>query len=180
MAKIREQNVSATKWSSNGDSLGTTDFTRDEYPFGDNVFSPEVQKKRLSKDTFKQLQETLATGAALDPSLADEVAEAMKDWALEKGATHYTHMFQPLTGLTAEKHDSFFDPKGDGTAIAHFRGSELIQGEPDASSFPTGGDPRDLRGAWLHRLGPDQPGVHPREPQRGAALHPDGVRLVDG
>ena len=139
MAKIREQNVSATKWSSNGDSLGTVDFTRDEYPFGENVFSPEVQKDRLSKDTFKQLQETLATGAALDPELADEVAEAMKEWALEKGATHYTHMFQPLTGLTAEKHDSFFDPKGDGTAIARFRGSELIQGEPDASSFPTGG-----------------------------------------
>ena len=139
MAKIREQNVSATKWSSNGDSLGTVDFTRDDYPFGENVFSPEVQKDRLSKDTFKQLQETLATGAALDPALADEVAEAMKEWALEKGATHYTHMFQPLTGLTAEKHDSFFDPEGDGTAIAKFRGSELIQGEPDASSFPTGG-----------------------------------------
>ncbi len=81
----------------------------------------------------------LETGEALDPELADEVAEAMKEWALEKGATHFTHMFQPLTGLTAEKHDSFFDPTGDGASIAKFKGSELIQGEPDASSFPTGG-----------------------------------------
>ena len=137
--KIREKNVSAAQWSSNGSGLGTVDFTREDYPFGENVFSPEVQKARLSKDTYNQLQETLATGAALDPSLADEVAEAMKDWALERGATHFTHMFQPLTGLTAEKHDSFFEPKGDGAAIAKFKGSELIQGEPDASSFPTGG-----------------------------------------
>ena len=137
--KIREKNVSAAQWSSNGEALGATDFTRDDYPFGASVFSPKVQKDRLSKDTYNQLQETLAAGAALDPSLAGEVAEAMKEWALEHGATHYTHMFQPLTGLTAEKHDSFFEPEGDGTSIAKFRGSELIQGEPDASSFPTGG-----------------------------------------
>jgi len=139
MTKIREQNLTATKWSSNGDALGTVDFTREGYPFGANVFSPAVQKDRLSKDTYKQLQDTLATGAALDPSLADEVAEAMKEWALEHGATHYTHMFQPLTGLTAEKHDSFFEPDGEGGALAKFSGTELIQGEPDASSFPTGG-----------------------------------------
>ncbi len=137
--KIREKNVSAAQWSSNGEALGATDFTRDEYPFGASVFSPKVQKARLSKDTYNQLQDTLAAGAALDPSLADEVAEAMKEWALEHGATHYTHMFQPLTGLTAEKHDSFFEPGKDGTSLAKFRGSELIQGEPDASSFPTGG-----------------------------------------
>ncbi len=90
MTKIREQNLTATKWSSNGDALGTVDFTREGYPFGANVFSPAVQKDRLSKDTYKQLQDTLARGAALDPSLADEVAEAMKEWALEHGATHYT------------------------------------------------------------------------------------------
>ena len=137
--KIREKNVSAAQWSSNGAALGATDFTREEYPFGASVFSPAVQKDRLSKDTYTQLQDTLAAGAALDPSLADEVAEAMKEWALEHGATHYTHMFQPLTGLTAEKHDSFFEPAEGGTSIAKFRGSELIQGEPDASSFPTGG-----------------------------------------
>ena len=137
--KVREKNVSAAQWSSNGAALGATDFTREDYPFAANVFSPEVQKERLSKDTYNELQETLAAGAALDPSLADEIAEAMKEWALERGATHYTHMFQPLTGLTAEKHDSFFEPAKDGTSLARFKGSELIQGEPDASSFPTGG-----------------------------------------
>ncbi|MEA2455291.1 MAG: glutamine synthetase, partial [Thermoleophilaceae bacterium] len=94
---------------------------------------------RLSKGSFERLQQTLARGEALDLSLADEIAAAMKEWALENGATHYTHWFQPLTGMTAEKHDSFFAPTGEGTAIAEFSGKELIQGEPDASSFPTGG-----------------------------------------
>ena len=103
------------------------------------MFSPAVQKERLSKDTYKKLQSVLAHGEALEPDLADEVAEAMKEWALERGATHYTHVFQPLTGLTAEKHDSFFEPDGQGGAVADFSGKELIQGEPDASSFPTGG-----------------------------------------
>ncbi|HYM55074.1 MAG TPA: glutamine synthetase III, partial [Solirubrobacteraceae bacterium] len=88
---------------------------------------------------YQRLARTLAKGDALDTTLADAVALAMKEWALEKGATHYTHVFQPLTGLTAEKHDSFYSPVGDGTAIADFSGKELIQGEPDASSFPTGG-----------------------------------------
>jgi glutamine synthetase len=137
--KIRERNLTAAQWSSNGAALGSVDFTREGYPFGANVFSPAVQKERLSKDTYNKLQETLAKGAALDPTLADEVAEAMKEWALQRGATHYTHMFQPLTGLTAEKHDSFFEPDGQGGALADFSGKELIQGEPDASSFPTGG-----------------------------------------
>ena len=107
--------------------------------FGANVFSPAVQRQRLTADVFKRLQETLDEGAALDPDLADAVAAAMKEWAMEKGATHYTHWFQPLTGSTAEKHDSFYGPTGDGAAIAEFSGKELIQGEPDASSFPTGG-----------------------------------------
>jgi glutamine synthetase len=98
-----------------------------------------VQAERLPQDVFEKLQLILEKGEALDTSLADAVAKAMKDWALEKGATHYTHVFQPLTGLTAEKHDSFFEPVGDGTALAEFSGKELIQGEPDASSFPTGG-----------------------------------------
>jgi glutamine synthetase len=107
--------------------------------FGANVFSPAVQRERLPKHVFKALQRTLEHGEALDTSLADAVAQGMKDWAMEKGATHYTHWFQPLTGSTAEKHDSFYAPVGDGTAIAEFSGQELIQGEPDASSFPTGG-----------------------------------------
>ena len=138
--RVRQQNVTATKWSANGGALGTVDLTDAENnPFGRNVFSPDVQRQRLSKETFKQLKSTLQQGEALDPELADEVAEAMKEWALERGATHYTHVFQPLTGLTAEKHDSFFEPDGTGGAVADFSGKELIQGEPDASSFPTGG-----------------------------------------
>ncbi len=140
MTRLRQQNVTATKWDVNGDALGTVDLTKQSNnPFGQNVFSLAVQKDRLSKDTFKQLRSTLEHGDALDPALADEVAEAMKEWALERGATHYTHVFQPLTGLTAEKHDSFFEPDGKGGAVADFSGKELIQGEPDASSFPTGG-----------------------------------------
>ena len=140
MTRIRQHNLTATQWSSNGEALGTVDLTEEaNNPFGANVFSPAVQKDRLSKDTYKKLQSVLATGEALDTDLADEVAEAMKEWALERGATHYTHVFQPLTGLTAEKHDSFFEPDGEGGAVADFSGKELIQGEPDASSFPTGG-----------------------------------------
>ena len=138
--RIRQKNVTAAKWSTNGEALGTVDLTEEKNnPFGANVFSAAVQKDRLSKDTFKKLQAALETGEALDTELADEVAEAMKEWALERGATHYTHVFQPLTGLTAEKHDSFFEPDGEGGAVADFSGKELIQGEPDASSFPTGG-----------------------------------------
>ena len=140
MSKTRSQNVKAAKWSRNGDDNAPTDLTKDDgYPFGQNVFSATEQAKRLSPATMKKLEATLERGEALDTSLADEVADAMKDWALERGATHYTHVFQPLTGLTAEKHDSFFSPDGEGSAIAKFSGSELIQGEPDASSFPTGG-----------------------------------------
>ena len=107
--------------------------------FGENVFSPAIQRQRLPKDVFRSFQQTLARGRRSTPRLADAVALAMKEWALENGATHYTHWFQPLTGLTAEKHDSFYGPTGEGTALAEFSGKELIQGEPDASSFPTGG-----------------------------------------
>ena len=109
------------------------------YAFGENVFSPAVQRQRLSPPAYKRLQETLDSGQPLDPALADEVASAMKEWAMERGCTHFTHWFQPLTGSTAEKHDSFYSPTGDGNALAEFMGKELIQGEPDASSFPTGG-----------------------------------------
>jgi glutamine synthetase len=140
MARIRQQNVTAAQWSPNGGALGSVDLSQPgNNPFGENVFSVPVQRQRLPKDVFKRLQRTLEKGEAIDSSLADSVAAAMKDWALEKGATHYTHMFQPLTGLTAEKHDSFFNPASEGTALAEFSGKELIQGEPDASSFPTGG-----------------------------------------
>jgi glutamine synthetase len=140
MPRTRQQNVTAAQWSVNGAALGSPDLTlQNNQVFGANVFSPAVQRQRLPKHVYKALQRTLARGEALDTSLADAVAQAMKDWAMEKGATHYTHWFQPLTGSTAEKHDSFYGPAGDGTAIAEFSGKELIQGEPDASSFPTGG-----------------------------------------
>jgi len=137
---IRQQNVLAAQWAPDGEILGAPDLTTsDNQVFGSNVFSPAIQRQRLPKDVYRQLAKTLASGEALDTSLADAVALAMKEWALEKGATHYSHVFQPLTGLTAEKHDSFYSPVGDGTAIAEFSGKELIQAEPDASSFPTGG-----------------------------------------
>ncbi len=140
MPRTRQQNVTAAQWSANGAALGSPDLTvADNQVFGVNVFSPALQRHRLPKHVYKALQRTLARGEALDTSLADAVAQAMKEWAMEKGATHYTHWFQPLTGSTAEKHDSFYGPVGDGTAIAEFSGKELIQGEPDASSFPTGG-----------------------------------------
>jgi glutamine synthetase len=140
MARIRQQNVLAAQWSPNGGAIGAPDLTSpDNQVFGANVFSPAIQRQRLPKDVYKRLSNTLARGEALDTSLADAVALAMKEWALERGATHYTHVFQPLTGLTAEKHDSFYQPTGEGTALAEFSGKELIQGEPDASSFPTGG-----------------------------------------
>ncbi|HUA12140.1 MAG TPA: glutamine synthetase III [Solirubrobacteraceae bacterium] len=140
MPRTRQQNVTAAQWSANGSALGPTDLTlADNQVFGANVFSPSVQRQRLPKHVYRALQRTLARGEALDTTLADAVAQAMKEWAMERGATHYTHWFQPLTGSTAEKHDSFYAPAGDGTALAEFSGKELIQGEPDASSFPTGG-----------------------------------------
>src|SRR5437660_816104 len=107
--------------------------------FGVNVFSEETARQRLPKPIFKALQKTIKQGVPLDPTIADAVASAMKDWALEHGATHFTHLFQPMTGLTAEKHDSFLTPTGTGGAIAEFSGKELVKGEPDASSFPSGG-----------------------------------------
>jgi len=140
MPRIRQQNVLAAQWAPNGSALGADDLTvPDNQVFGLDVFSPALQRQRLPRDVFRRLQQTLARGEVLDTSLADAVAQAMKDWALERGATHYTHWFQPLTGSTAEKHDSFYGPTGEGTALAEFSGKELIQGEPDASSFPTGG-----------------------------------------
>ncbi len=107
--------------------------------FGMNVFNDKVMKERLPKDTYKELKKTIRDGQPLEPKVADVVANAMKDWAIEKGATHYTHWFQPLTGLTAEKHDSFISPTNDGGIVMEFSGKQLIQGEPDASSFPSGG-----------------------------------------
>src|SRR6516165_6655420 len=110
-----------------------------ETAFGSLVFNDEVQQKRLPKPAYHALRRTITYGEALDVSAADAIAKAMKEWAVEHGATHYTHWFQPLTGITAEKHDSFLTPTSDGKAVAEFSGKELIKGEPDASSFPSGG-----------------------------------------
>ncbi|MBP9865422.1 MAG: glutamine synthetase III [Candidatus Omnitrophica bacterium] len=107
--------------------------------FGSNVFNQKLMKERLPKETYKALLRTIESGSILEPDVANVVANAMKDWAVERGATHYTHWFQPLTGRTAEKHDSFISPTLDGSVIMEFSGKQLIQGEPDASSFPSGG-----------------------------------------
>jgi glutamine synthetase len=107
--------------------------------FGSLTFNDEVQRARLPKDAYRALRRSVAQGEPLDQSVADVVASALKDWAVEHGATHYTHWFQPMTGITAEKHDSFLSPSSDGRAVAEFAGKELVRGEPDASSFPSGG-----------------------------------------
>src|SRR5262249_10276034 len=107
--------------------------------FGENVFNEAVQLQRLPKPVFKALQRTLKKGDRHADEVAAAFASALRDWALEKGAPHFTPQFQPMTGMTAEKHDSFISPNGDGTAIAEFSGKELVKGEPDASSFPSGG-----------------------------------------
>ena len=107
--------------------------------FGSLTFNEEAQRARLPKDVYRALRRSIAQGESLDPSIADIVASALKDWAVEHGATHYTHWFQPMTGITAEKHDAFLNPTPDGRAVAEFSGKELVKGEPDASSFPSGG-----------------------------------------
>jgi len=138
--------------------------------FGTLVFSEEVQKARLPKPVFKALQKTIKQGAQLtDPAVADSVASAMKDWAIEHGATHFTHLFQPMTGLTAEKHDSFLAPTGTGSAIAEFSGKELIKGEPDASSFPSGGIRATFEARGYTGWDPTSP-AYIRESPNGATL----------
>ena len=107
--------------------------------FGSMVFNDAVMSERLPKQTYNALASCLKESKPLDMSTANVVASAMKDWALENGATHFTHWFQPMTGVTAEKHDAFISPTDGGGAITEFSGKELVKGEPDASSFPSGG-----------------------------------------
>ncbi|MBQ6539436.1 MAG: glutamine synthetase III, partial [Oscillospiraceae bacterium] len=107
--------------------------------FASMVFDDAAMKERLPEEVYTSLRKTIDEGKRLDKNVADAVANAMKDWAVEKGATHYTHWFQPMTGITAEKHDSFISPTPDGKVIMEFSGKELVKGEPDASSFPSGG-----------------------------------------
>ena len=130
--------AAARNWSpkTNGEGRESMNITE---IFGENTFQQEDLEERLPEAIWKDLEKTIEEGEQLNHEIADAVAVAMKDWATEKGATHFTHWFQPLTGLTAEKHDSFITPNQGGGAIAEFSGSDLIQGEPDASSFPSGG-----------------------------------------
>ncbi len=135
--RLSEADISTIK----GDGTMTAESRRKTIPdyYGENVFGVKIMRNYLSEKANKSLSEAIQNNATLDPSIADEVAEAMKNWAVSKGATHYTHWFQPLTGLTAEKHDSFIELDGEGGVILEFSGDALIQGEPDASSFPSGG-----------------------------------------
>ena len=107
--------------------------------YGSLVFNDKVMKSKLPRDVYKALRKTIENGSHLDLDIANAVAVAMKEWAVENGATHFTHWFQPMTGITAEKHDSFINPVGNGEVIMDFSGKELVKGEPDASSFPSGG-----------------------------------------
>ena len=147
--------------------------------FAPNVFSKAVMKDRLPKPVYKSLLKTIESGEKLDPSIADVVASAMKDWAIEKGATHYAHVFYPLTGATAEKHDSFLSPERRRRRDRGVQRQPADPGRAGRIELPDRRHPADLRGARLHRLGRDQPGLHPREPERHDAVHPDGLRLLD-
>src|SRR6187401_3257917 len=136
-AALAEAAKSIREWSLTNRS--TSPAVRAADVFGSLVFHDKLQRERLPKSAYRALRATVTRGETLDASTADAVAVALKDWAIEQGATHYAHWFQPMTGITAEKHDSFLNPAADGTAIAEFSGKELVRGEPDASSFPSGG-----------------------------------------
>ena len=148
-------------------AAGTTKFELSDY--GSDVFSIECMWERLPKSVFKTLYKTITEGSPLDASIADDVANAMKQWAIEKGATHYTHWFQPLTGATAEKHDAFLEPDGNGKAISVFSGKNLIVGEPDASSFPSGGLRATFEARGYTAWDPSSPAFIKRHPN-GATL----------
>ena len=127
---LNEGRASTSNGKSNGKAVDA---------YASLVFNDKMQQDRLPKPAYRALRATITRGEPLDVATGDAVATALKEWAVEHGATHYTHWFQPMTGITAEKHDSFFSPTNQGTAIMEFRGKELIKGEPDASSFPSGG-----------------------------------------
>ena len=147
--------------------------------FASNVFNEEVQQARLPKPVFKKLQKTIKHGPPLDPAIADAVAIAMKDWAMEKGATHYTHLFQPMTGITAEKHDSFLPAHRRRQGHRRIQRQGTGQGRARRQLVPLRRPPRHLRGPRLHRLGPHQPRLHPRAPQRLHPGHPHRLLSLD-
>ena len=147
--------------------------------YGSNVFGLAEMQKRLPKQVYRSLKKTIEKGEKLDCTVADTVASAIKAWAIEKGATHYAHVFYPLTGLTAEKHDSFLAPDGNGGAVAEFSGQGADPGRAGRVELPVGRHPGDVRGPRLHGLGRHQPGVHPGKPKRHDALHSHGLLLLD-
>jgi glutamine synthetase len=138
-AALSEAIRSIREWSLNEGRVSTASTVKATDLFGSLVFNDKTQQARLSKPVYRALRATITRGEPLDAATADAIAAALKEWAVEHGATHYTHWFQPMTGITAEKHDSFLSLEADGSGIAEFRGKELIRGEPDASSFPSGG-----------------------------------------
>lgn len=142
--------------------------------FGSLVFDDRVMKAMLSADVYQSLKKTIDEGASLNNDVANAVAAAMKDWAVEHGATHFTHWFQPLTGITAEKHDSFITPASDGRVIMEFSGKELIKGEPDASSFPSGGLRATFEARGYTAWDPTSYAFYKRQDP----LHPHGVLLL--
>ena len=148
--------------------------------FGSRVFNDKVQQARLPKPVYQSLRDTMTRGEALDISTADAVASALKDWAVEHGASHFTHWFQPMTGITAEKHDSFYGPTADGRALAEFSGKELVRGEPDASSFPSGGMRSTFEARGYTAWDPTSPPWLLVNDEQRDAGHPDGVRQLDG
>ena len=144
-----------------------------------NVFNKAVMKARLPKPVFKSLQKTIETGSTLDPSIADAVAAAMKDWAIEKGATHYSHVFYPLTGFTAEKHDSFLSPDSEGGALGRILRQDVDPGEPDASSFPSGGIRNTFEARGYTMWDVTSPAYILENPNGTTLMYPDCVRVMD-
>ena len=142
--------------------------------YGCNVFNDSVMRQTLPKEIYKSFRQTIEEGTTLDPQVAEVVASAMKDWAIDKGATHFTHWFQPMTGITAEKHDSFISPTADGRIIMEFSGKELIKGEPDASSFPSGG----LRATFEARGYTAWDCTSPAFVKDGSPVHSHRLRLL--
>ena len=138
--------------------------------FGENTFNDQIMREKLPKDVYKKLRKTIKTGAKLDLNIANSVAHAMKEWAISKGVTHFTHWFQPQTGLTAEKHDSFFEFESDGQVIERFKGDQLVQGEPDASSFPSGGRRTTFEARGYTMWDPSSPAFIVEGPNGGGIL----------
>ena len=180
MTRLRQENVTAAKWSSTARRSAPSTSPRPRTTRSARTSSRPRRRRSGSRATpSRSCKSTLEHGEALDPALADEVAEAMKEWALERGATHYTHVFQPLTGPHRREARLLLRARRRRRRDRRVLRQGADPGRARRLLVPDRRRPRHLRGARLHRLGPDQPRLHPREPERGAALHPDRVRLLD-